>query len=342
MTGRSTIKKIYSSSRTAALLLLAASTAQAGDRRDIEPNGPQLNGIELVPPVGTGKLSLLAVELRPGVILADGRKLSGATVQGSALHLPAVTGNAWIGAQLHGVASDHAPLRLRIDRIETAPDPDPKTAENENADVTLYALSYQWGAGSGEKPGAWQPKSEWAPLCADGALAVAVAGRWDYHTGQPGDSGRRSSDPAVVTFACRTSSIAKCVELLGYKPWRKPQPAHGRAVSLDALHQACVRALRADYCGNGDSLTQPGVQVNVYDVIKLRRDVASWTSEAAWTPAGAACVHSTRLERNPADATQSLPGYIAKHCLKSWSERSCEPAASALLFTEHMPRPANP
>lgn len=334
--------------RTAVLLaLLATRPAQAGDRRDIEANGPDLNGITLVPPEKGSNLSLLEVDLRLGVHFPGERIERDVTLAGSLLQhrLPTQPAADWVGAQLWGLASDLSKIRLRIDRVETAPDPNPQTADNENGDVQLYALSYQWGRQ--ERRGAeaaWQPKSDWAPLCPDGGFAIALAGRWDYHDGQKGDSGRRSSDPHVVTFACRSATIAKCVEKLGYKPWLKPfrSPSQGRLIPAEALHAACVRALRADYCGNGHSLTQPEVSINIYDAADSKRDVVSWSSEAAWTPDGAVCVHGTRLERNPRDATQSLTGYIAKHCVSVWSERPCQPPhtpRNTLLWTEYRPRP---
>jgi hypothetical protein len=327
--------------------LLTGSAANAGDRRDIEANGPELNGITLVSPGQSGSLSLLAVDLRDGVLLANGRSESDVTISGSLLQHKSRTTpvDGWVGAQLFGVASNLAKVKLRIERLEIAPDPNPQTAENENQDVYLYQLSYKWVRQEIPGPQAGSlPQSEWTPLCPSGGLAIALAGRWDYHDGQRGDSGRRSSDPHMVTFACHTAAIAKCLEKLGYKPWLKPfrSTPTGREVSAEALHAACVRALRADYCGNGHSLTHPEVPINIYDAVGSKRDVVNWSSEAAWTPDGAVCVHGTRLERNPNDAMQTPAGYIAKHCVNVWSERPCQPPRtphSAIIWTEYQPRP---
>jgi hypothetical protein len=319
-----------------ALLILSEGRGQTQTlRRDAEINGPRLNGVELVAPDGRSRLSLLAVRLKKAARLEGTRLLSAASGE---LLGP--------GALLEGEASDRAPVQLRIDRIATAPDPRPATPDNENADVSTYAISYQWGtfndAGGARS---FKASSDFAPLCPAGELAIPLFGRWDYHRGQRGDSGRVNADRELVTFACRGSAIAKCIEKMGYKPWLPPRPGAGRgaAVSMDALHQACVRAVRADYCGNGDSLTTEGQTVNFYDVAGVLKDTESWTFEAAWTLGGAACINRTRLKTHPEDPRQTVSGYIAKTCLPSWSESPCSGAkrtADALLFTETEATPA--
>ncbi len=313
---------------------LLVAPGQAG-RRDIEANGPKLNGIALRAEEGGADLSLLQVDLRPGVVLADGRLRRGVTLIGGMLRDPQgpVAAEHWIGAELTGEASNRALVRLRIDRVETAPDPAPQTAENENQDVKLFTLSYRWKAASVPSEKNLEP---WQPLCT--SSAIAVAGRWDYHSGQPGDGGRRSQHPWLVTFACRDAAIAKCIER-GYKPWR-PSPGRyrGQVVTMDVLHQACVRALRADYCGNGQSLTLPDTPINLYDVVHLKRDTADWLSEAVWSPAGALCVHGTRLSLHPSDTRQTLSGYIGKHCVERWSPQPCRSTLpTGVLWTEYAP-----
>jgi hypothetical protein len=71
------------------------------------------------------------------------------------------------------------------------------------------------------------------------------------------------------------------------------------------------------------------------------KDTESWAFEAAWTPAGAACVNRTRLPQHPDEPRQTASGYIAKTCLPAWSEAPCPGAkasAAALVFTEVAPK----
>jgi hypothetical protein len=325
------------------LFFLGAHTSRANPtRRDAELNGPRLNGIELVGRDEGSRLSLLFATLQPGVVRSGGGTVKGVTLEGTALRSTSVRdASAWEGALLEGEASGHTPVRLRIDHI--APAPRLAASSSDPSDVLTYAVSYQWGSWSGAGAArTWKPDSEWAPLCPSDELAIPIAGRWDYHQGQRGDGGRINADRTLVTFACRGAAIAKCAEKMGYKPWlpaRQPQGA-GTAISMDSLHQACVRAVRADYCGNGDSLTLEGKTVNFYDTVGILKDTENWPFEAAWTPTGASCINSTRLLNNPEDAKQTVTGYIAQRCLASFSETPCvgiRQARSALLFTKHSP-----
>lgn len=115
-----------------------------------------------------------------------------------------------------------------------------------------------------------------AQMCAGGAMAVLVPGSWDV-------DGDMTYYPSTTetTIACRGSSIAKCFEL-GY--------------SGDKL-AACVRALRADYCGDGTPYTVNGTLVNLYDGAGIATDAADWSVEAEWAPGGASCIRSTTATR---------------------------------------------
>ncbi|HEY5936197.1 MAG TPA: ADYC domain-containing protein, partial [Kofleriaceae bacterium] len=65
-------------------------------------------------------------------------------------------------------------------------------------------------------------------------------------------------------------------------------------LSLGNHHQACVRMLRADYCGNGHSYTTNGRLVNLYDGIGIQVDTESFRLEAEWAPDGARCLTNAR------------------------------------------------
>jgi hypothetical protein len=64
------------------------------------------------------------------------------------------------------------------------------------------------------------------------------------------------------------------------------------------LHAACVRMVRADYCGDGMPHTKERTTIDTYDdygvqTRGLTNDV-SYMFEAGWTEQGAVCVHHTR------------------------------------------------
>ena len=88
-----------------------------------------------------------------------------------------------------------------------------------------------------------------------------VKGRW-------GIDGAYSPDG--MSFACDGPDggvIAKCISQWGYKPWKSLPIDDGSNTmqNLGVLHRSCVRAARADYCGNGTSFTKNGTPVDIFD-----------------------------------------------------------------------------
>jgi hypothetical protein len=163
-------------------------------------------------------------------------------------------------------------LALRIDTVER---------DRRDPELFLYALS---GRAAGTDAG-------WVPLCAPGAdgrrLGFPLAGAWspDGRHLPPGEG-------AAFGMTCTSGAIGKCV-LLGYAPWRGP--------ALQAAHQACVRLLRADYCGDGEGTTRDGTPVDVFDRLGAQTpdpSAAAMAFEAAWGPDGAVCVARTRVPEN--------------------------------------------
>jgi hypothetical protein len=284
-------------------------------------------------------------QLLRGVALPGGAVDTEVALHGGELGSQRAKGPELIGALILGETELGDTVRLRIDDILQADDPDLKTPINENADVYHYRISYQFGSGNSPTDGSFRPSSAWSPLCSGDNQAVAVAGQWDLHQGTPGGGSKKSSSEHELTFACVGSAIAKCIERLGYKPWKTATIAStGATVSLDELHQSCVRAVRADYCGNGESLTQSGERVNFYDRAGINRDDADWPMEAQWTPQGASCVSGTRLLSAPADPRAGRPAmpprsYIQKTCPKVWAGKCPSQLATgpALLWTEAKP-----
>jgi hypothetical protein len=68
-----------------------------------------------------------------------------------------------------------------------------------------------------------------------------------------------------------------------------------KKTDLTHLHEACTRALRADYCGDGTSFTADGTTISVADVFGIRIGTAGWPFEAEWTASGARCAARLRI-----------------------------------------------
>ncbi|MEO1338503.1 MAG: ADYC domain-containing protein, partial [Myxococcota bacterium] len=127
---------------------------------------------------------------------------------------------------------------------------------------------------------------QWTSLCSDSEgderRAIAVPGVWKTISGEIG-GGSWASERGAFSFACRNSSIEKCVRL-GYGP--EDKDFFGRPYRL----LACVRMLRADYCGDGQSWTTDGRLIEAWDDDDINsRTEPDWPREAGWTPEGASC-----------------------------------------------------
>jgi len=215
-------------------------------------------------------------------------------------------GAGLVGAELQGLFSDGSALPMRVDGARA------------EGDVWFYQISAPSDAG------------RWSPCGVDAAgapvEAIALAGRWDTRKGVPG-GGAWVDDSSAFTFACRGASIAKCVEL-GYEPWSSVGN-----VSLRDYHQACVRMLRADYCGDGSSWTVDGTLINIYDNLGIQQDAEKWKTEAEWTPAGARLVSKENQTR------VKLHKHSTPSCFKQLVSKDAGDishfAAGALLFSEY-------
>ena len=146
------------------------------------------------------------------------------------------------------------------------------------------------------------------------------------------------TDRTTFTFGCRhQAALEKCVEL-GYKPW-----ATGTAVtttgapysigSLADLHQSCVRAIRADYCGDGVAHTRPGTPIDIMDYASIQKhdptDIytnGAFTADAEWTSAGATCVSNLRYSQIYASTgalVDDVHAYVLQNCPQVLSAVGC-------------------
>jgi len=244
------------------------------------PQGCSNNG-----PLLGSSLAWVSLE---SIVMPDGSVASSVSLQGTrfvgTVNGVQVSGEAFVGARFNGTATNGSAVQVRLDGAVPGSDRQP--------DVWRYELSYL------------NAKGDWKHLCKSNKRTVVVSGRWNYDQGTPGD-GAKTNDPTVFTVGCRRSAVEKCINA-GYRPW-----ANAGDFSLDEYHQACVRMLRADYCGDGVSHTRPGRKTNLYDLLGIQTDDKDWVKEAEWTPAGARCLSATTMHKVEAPCAPLL---ITKEC----------------------------
>jgi hypothetical protein len=196
-------------------------------------------------------------EVTLGGASLTGVTLDGSTITGTKGDGTVVTGADLVGAKLKGWKADGTQVMIRLDGYSQA------------GDVSSYAASY--------KIQNTDASASWQSLCTSGGSAVPLYGTWNA-------DGSRTPSNTVITFACPGGALAKCIDF-GYAPWSTQG-----GTSLAPYHQACTRAIRADYCGDGTSYTQNGNQINLYDAIGVQADTVAWTPEAEWNEDGASCM----------------------------------------------------
>jgi hypothetical protein len=246
-------------------------------------NGKLLNGMLLNGMLLNGKLLNGPDAPTDYIVLKEFtgklKRVTESWLVGSQWNAKAEDGATWSGTQLDkgnlvfevregGVVSER---RVKIrDVAPAAP----------GSDVWLYDLDVK-------------VDNKWQPLCLDNVgertEAILLANAWDP-SGEP----LSSPPPGVMTFACRGAALAKCVEY-GYRPWTSMG-----GVSIAAVHQACTRMLRADYCGDGVPHTTNGTPVHVLDQLGIQNvdPVAQYVVEAEWGPNGAVCLNAAN-RRHP-------------------------------------------
>lgn len=206
-----------------------------------------------------------------------GEPPSAVSVHGTTLRVAAGDGRIVEGKGLAGailtIKFDGVPVRTRIASVIEDP-------QLPGGEVLLYDLQIIETDGSER------------PLCnpdPDGKrLGFPLAGRTD-------ESGALQQAEGFE-FVCTAGAQGKCVRF-GYGPW---QSKSGQ--SLRNHYNACVRMLRADYCGNGTSFTRDGTMVGFGDQIGITsfstkvEGAAKFRFEAGWDANGAVCVAHTRIE----------------------------------------------
>jgi len=259
-------------------------------------NGVNLNGVNLNG-VNLNGVNLNGVNLN-GVNL-NGVNLNGVTLSGSQLTVN--NASIVVGTTFQGALANGTLLPLRVDGITRG--------VGSNSDVVMYRITYTTSTGQRE-------------LCGTNAsptLALAVPGTWNYAQGVAG-GGAYTASTTKFTFGCRLTAIAKCVEM-GYKPWR------GYTTHL----ASCTRALRGEFCGDGQPYTVDGTTINIYDAVNVQADTEAWDVEGEWSPAGAACISSKKVTRFY-QATAVRPT-----CLETLKLKTCPGLGSVAKIRTELP-----
>jgi hypothetical protein len=219
---------------------------------------------------------------------------------------------AEIGSIVEAFSDTGEHVRLRVDAIE----PDPSDASGE---LTLYGLSVQVAGSDG-----WQPYC--SPDLEGRSRAIPVEGSWDVH-------GHWSAGDGAITFACTSGAIGKCVRW-GYRPWKE---VGGK--SLHDHHLACVRMVRADYCGNGTAHTRDGTRIQLFDPLGIqKRDPEDpkdpFIMESGWSPSGATYLYRPRLHDRYGEIAAECPEKLAGRVPTSASELPLAPEEILRKFPE--------
>jgi hypothetical protein len=243
-------------------------------------------------------------------------------VVGTAFRLTTAAGRVLTGLDLVGAVltlDDPSGERLavRIDAVR----PDPKDPTGETTLYTFMAQDPATGA--------------WANLCApdaDGlAMGFPLSGVWT-------PTGEHRPSEQAFSLTCTSGALGKCVRL-GYKPWQ----AAADGTPLGPYHQACVRMIRADYCGDGAGHTRDGTPINIADRLGLQvfDPAPALRFEAAWGPDGAVCVHRVRLPEVASleGLVRACPGRLAGKVGAACTEGAARHSEAALLLNASEPRP---
>lgn len=106
--------------------------------------------------------------------------------------------------------------------------------------------------------------------------------------------------PRWFTIGCAETALAK-MQLTGHT-----QAAQSVGLTTTVLErQTMLKMLTADYCGTGNSFTVSGQPLRWTDHRGTMRLSASFPKvlEARWTPYGAACLNTPRVDAHPSEAS---------------------------------------
>jgi hypothetical protein len=221
-------------------------------------------------PIAALLLMLLALLLPAAAAAAT---VVSVAAEGTQFRLTLSDGRVLRSADLAGamltVMTEGGPRRIRLEAVER--DPGARTD-----DVWLHTMLVE------------QPDGSLVNLCEPGPegrrQGFPLASR--MHP----DGRTETTAPEVFDLMCLGGARAKCVRF-GYRPWIADDAA---------VYNACVRMVRADYCGDGVGTTRDGMAIDLYDDKGIQKpDMApEHAFEAGWTAEGAVCVAHVRVKEN--------------------------------------------
>jgi ADYC domain len=181
-----------------------------------------------------------------------------------------VLGSAELAGATLTISSSGGTMRLRIDAVE-------RDREARHAPLWLHSFSTE------AEDGSWQPACDPGPDGRQQGFPLAGRGR--------ADGAMEPAEPGIFEIVCTSGARGKCVRF-GYLPWI--------SAPMRDIYNACVRMVRADYCGQGEGTTRDGTRIDLYDDRGIQHPAsdATYQFEAGWTEAGAVCVHHVRVKEN--------------------------------------------
>jgi ADYC domain len=222
-----------------------------------------------------GRRCLTAALLAGGLPLTTGAaELQSIDVDGTEFRVTLTDGRVLRSAELVGatltISTSGGTMRLRIDVVER---------DRETAIVPVWLHSFSTEAADGSRQ----------PLCDPGP----DGGRQGFPlAGRPrSDGAMEPAEPGIFEIVCTSGARGKCVRF-GYPPWV--------SAAMRDIYNACVRTIRADYCGEGEGTTRDGMRIDLYDDRGIQKSDSDPTRdfEAGWTAAGAVCVRHVRVKEN--------------------------------------------
>lgn len=240
------------------------ANAPAADTVDADPSDVKRNGIELgIADLGGG-----------GILVVEGGNIGSYRLTQVSIDKSIFLGK--IATPLGEVEVDGLDFlgaQLQVAKIGEAADGS-VTSERLDAVVT-HVIDLGTGVFAHEIEFFDPTNNSYVPACPNAGLAVVLQGSWDAESGDA--LGGASNE---LTIACMGGALSKCTEW-GYHGWDSPAMAQ--------THQACTRAVRADFCGDGQANTYNGTQIDIYDVHGVEARATTWPVEAEWGPDGAVC-----------------------------------------------------
>jgi hypothetical protein len=237
------------------------------------------------------------------------------------LHPRDLVGMTWTGEACAAEACEAVTYHIAEVAQDTTSSTMPQ--HGDNGDVWLYRVEYALASAPDQRH----------DLCGEDTPEVPMGIFVDGHWTEDG-----AWHPGGWTYSCPSGVISKCVRAWGYKPWKRlPSPVCGE-VDLQPLHQACIRAARADYCGDGRSHTEDGTLIDMFDAcgLNVREDLPGFAEESAFDEHGALWV---TLPRWPT-ATPGETGWRFPGCERP--RQAPRPSAPALVHVWSDPSKGRP